>query len=312
MKPKITMQNSTNLSLDDAFELFIRKAQVRNLSSRTIQSYQQHYKFFSDFALKETPIKNITSDTVDNWLIYLKKNTNANEITRNSYLRSIRAFLYYCMECNYLKSFKIRMPKAEKKIKETYTDEELSRLLEKPNTNKCSFTEYKTWVFENYLLGTGNRLSTALDVKIGDVDFQSGTITLRKTKNRKQQIIPLSHSLSDILQEYLQIRGGSQDDYLFCNIYGEHGSNRTFEDLVAKYNIKRNVNKTSIHLFRHTFARLAILNGMDCFRLQRILGHSDLTVTREYVNMFSQDLQMDFDKFNPLDNITRKGNVIKM
>ncbi|MEF9916001.1 MAG: hypothetical protein RSD97_02475 [Lachnospiraceae bacterium] len=28
---------------------------------------------------------------------------------------------------------------------------------------------YGMWVFENYLLGTGNRISTVLDVKIGDV-----------------------------------------------------------------------------------------------------------------------------------------------
>ena len=145
------------------------------------------------------PITSITRDTVDDYILWLREKTEANDITINSYLRSVRAFLYFCMESNYILSFKVRLIKAEKKIKETYTEDELIRLLEKPDTSNCTFSCYKTWVFENYLLGTGNRISTALDWHIGDIDFQNGVITLRKTKNRKQQIIPLSSTLADIL-----------------------------------------------------------------------------------------------------------------
>ena len=100
--------------------------------------------------------------------------------------------------------------------------------------------------------------------------------------------------------------------YLFCNIYGEKGNIRSFEDLVAKYNHERGVEKTSIHLFRHTFAKHWILQGGDIFRLQKILGHSDLSVTKEYVQMFGQDLQMDFEKFNPLDNLKFNRHKIKL
>ena len=116
-------------------------------------------------------------------------------------------------------------------------------------------------------MGTGNRISTALDVRISDLNFQSGMITLRKTKNRKQQIILLSNILADILQEYLQIRGGEPEDSLFCNEYGQQACCRTYQQLVRRYNIKRNVNKTSCHTFRHTFAKNWILNNGDMFRL---------------------------------------------
>ena len=53
-----------------------------------------------------------------------------------------------------------------------------ARLLQKPDVNPCTFSCFKTWVFENYLLATGNRISTALDVRICDINFDSGTITL--------------------------------------------------------------------------------------------------------------------------------------
>lgn len=302
---KITMSKKTILTIQEAFELFIRKCKIKNLSELSIISYEKKMVPFCKFIDNQSPIATITSDTVDEYILWLRENSQANDITINSYLRSLRAFLYYCMECDYIPSFKIVLIKAEKKIKETYTDEELQRLLQKPDVDSCSFSTYKTWVFENYLLGTGNRISTALDVRIDDLNFQSGTITLRRTKNRRQQIIPLSHTLAQILQDYILVRGGEPDEYLFCNEYGEKASERTYQQLVRRYNIKRNVNKTSCHLFRHTFAKSWILAGGDMFRLQKILGHSDLTVTKEYVQMFGQDLQMDFEKFNPLDNMRK-------
>ena len=306
------MTKSTDLSVEEAFNLFIRKAKVRNLSDRTTTTYQYHYNMFSEFYDTNKPIKDVCVDTIDDYILYLRKHNNVNDVTINSYLRTIRAFLYYCMECKYVEHFKIKMPKVDKKIKETYSDDELERLLAKPNINECSFSVYKTWVFENYLLGTGNRLSSALNVKIEDVNFTDNIIILKKVKNRKQQIIPLSNTLSGILQEYLEIRGGKPDDYLFCNIYGEQGSLRTFQQMVKEYNIKRNVNKSSCHLFRHTFAKQWILAGGDIFRLQKILGHSDLEVTKEYVQIFGNDLQLDFEKFNPLDNFKTKQQVIRM
>lgn len=307
------MSKKSNLSIQEAFDLFIRKCKIKNLTDLSISSYEKKMVHFYEFIDKSEPITVVTKDTVDDYILWLRENTEANDITINSYLRSVRAFLYFCMEDRYIPTFKIQLIKAEKKIKETYTDDELVRLLEKPDVDNCSFSCYKTWVFENYLLGTGNRISTALDLHIGDINFQSGVIILRKTKNRKQQIIPLSATLAEILQGYLQIRGGEADDYVFCNEYGEQASCRTYQQLVRRYNRKRGVEKTSCHTFRHTFAKNWILNSGDMFRLQKILGHSDLTVTKEYVNMFGQDLQMDFEKFNPLDNLkSRSKGTIKM
>lgn len=56
---------------------------------------------------------------------------------------------------------------------------------------------------------------------------------------------------------------------IFCNNYGEKGDKRTYQQQVQNYNVKRKVNKTSCHLFRHTFAKQWILAGGDIFRLQK-------------------------------------------
>ncbi len=312
MKQQISMKKSKSPTLNEAFLLFERKCKVNNLSVNTINTYKIAYKIFTDFISGDTLVSAISHDTVDDFIMYLRENQNINNISVNSYLRNMRVILYYFMECNWMESFRIKMTRVEKKIKETYTDDELQRLLVKPDINSCSFATYKVWVFENYLLGTGNRLSSALNVQIKDIDFENGTILIKKSKNKRQQIIPLSNTLSNILKEYLEIRGDDPEEYLFCNNYGEQASCRTFQQLVRGYNIKRNVNKTSCHLFRHTFAKNWILAGGDIFRLQKILGHSDLTVTKEYVQMFGADLQLDFEKFNPLDRLSHKPTQIEM
>lgn len=302
---KIQMQKTNLLTVKEAFDQFIVKCRVKNLTDHSINSYSSKCQFFINFYGENNYLSNIFSSTIDEYILYLKENSKANDITINSYLRSLRAFLNFCSDYGYINRIKINLLKSEKKIKETYSEYELQVLLKKPNINSCSFSTYKTWCFINYLVGTGNRVSTAIELKVEDIDFDGSTIRLRHTKNRKQQIIPLSYTLSRVLREYLAVRGSERDMYVFCDEYGNKAKLSTYQQLVRRYNIKRGISKTSCHLFRHTFAKYWIINGGDIFRLQKILGHSDLSVTKEYLAMFGQDLQLDFEKFNPLDNVIK-------
>jgi len=69
------------------------------------------------------------------------------------------------------------------------------------------------------------------------------------------------------------------------------------------------VQKTSVHLFRHTFAKKWILSGGDIFRLQKLLGHSSLEIVKEYVNIFGADLKAQYDTFNPLESMYQALNL---
>ena len=115
-----------------------------------------------------------------------------------------------------------------------------------------------------------------------------------------------------VIKEYLEIRGGTPGDYLFCNNYGRKANERTFQQMVADYNRNRGIERTSIHAFRHTFARLYILNGGNAFILQKLMGHSDISVTKEYVDLFGTDLSVGYDRLNPLDGLGKRGTYIKM
>jgi integrase/recombinase XerD len=103
----------------------------------------------------------------------------------------------------------------------------------------------------------------------------------------------------------LDIRGGDQGDYLFCNSYGDQFKSRTLQDRILLFCEKRGVDtkRCSPHTFRHTFAKQAVLNGMDLFTLQKILGHSTLDMVRRYVNLLTDDEKKRF--ISPLDTLSK-------
>lgn len=291
-------------TLDNVFKEFYQIKKIQQMADKTLYDYKYAYELFSDFVGGNMLCSDISQKVIYDFIEHLqKKNPDIRATSINSYLRGIRAFLYFCMEQDYIKSFKISLIREEKKLKETYTEAELERLLKKPNIKKCSFAEYRNWVVVCYLLGTGNRLSTVINIKIGDLDFNSREIKLRTVKNKKQYIIPMSTVLEKTLKEYLTFRKGNEDDYLFCNAYGKQMTTDGLSTCIQRYNHSRGVLKTSIHLFRHTFAKRWILNGGDPFRLKTLLGHSTMAMTNEYVNMYGVDLQRGFDNFSPLDSM---------
>lgn len=301
---KIEMTKKT--TLDQGYDEFILNCKARNLREYTIKFYDNTIRTIYKFIQPKTYIDSITSDTVDNFILACKNELNIKDTTINTYLRALKTILYFFMGKGYMKEFKISLIKMDKEIIETYSESELDLLLRKPNIKKCDFIEYRNWVMCNFLLAVGCRLNSLINIKIEDIDFSNNMVYLKTTKNRKPLIIPLSETIIPILKEYINIRKGENEDYLFCTAFGTQVNRNTISGNLRSYNRKRGVTITGIHRFRHTFAKNWILNGGDIFRLQKILGHSDMEVVRNYVNMFTNDLQKDFNEFNPLENILKK------
>lgn len=298
-------KNSKNLS--DSFKQFIQYCKIKNLSEATITYYNESFRYFRKFHSDENP-KSINQQVIDDYNIHLQE-SNISDISVNTRLRGLRAIFKFMAKNNIISPVSISLIKSEKKIKETFTEEQLKVLLKKPNIKKCSFTELRNWTIVNYLIATGNRASTVINIKISDLDFDNLLIKIKNKKGKKEALIPMSQNLAYVLHEYLLYRQHiSEDEYLFVNEDNTQMKVYHLSRVIRKYNIKRGYFNGSLHIYRHTFAKLWIINGGDLFRLQSMLGHESMVTVREYVEMFSPDLQRDFEKFNPLDrlNVNRK------
>ena len=220
-----------------------------------------------------------------------------NDMTLYTYCRDLKTLMYYFMQCEYINTFKISLPKADKQPIECYMDNELKALLKKPELKKCSFTEYKSWVIINFLLSTGVRQNSLINIKIKDSDFDNEVAHIKVTKNRKPLIVPLNGTIIKILKSYLEVRQHeTEEDYLFCNVFGKQLIKSTVYNSIVDFHKARWVEKTGIHRYRHTFARKYILNGGSVTTLQKILGHSSLAITENYINVLTCDIKKDMEK----------------
>ncbi len=305
---KIQMKKSETIA--EVFDNFILTRKAKGLSDKTVLSYKSHFKSLRNYLNIELPIDDLTKTELENMVARMRDSRlAANSIS--SYVRVLKTFLSWC---NSEGITQINMPryKSEETIKETYSDSELERLLKKPNMRKCSFAEYRSWVIINLLVNNGTRAATVRNIKNKDVDLENLVIYLRHTKSKKSQVIPLCSELQGILKEYMRIRGGADEDFLFPTENGEQLKENGLRNNIARYNKRRGVLKTSIHLFRHTFARKYLVDcGGDAFTLQRLLGHSTLDMTKHYCAIFDADIAKNYDNFSPLQQL-KCNNRIKM
>lgn len=300
------------ISLKNGFDKFIVNCKVKNLSDMTIRYYKDGYRFFTTYLEnKDIYLENINKKMIDNYVLYMRSQ-GLRDTTINTRIRSIRAILYFLMEEGDLEYFKIKLIVQTQENKKLYTDKEIEKLLKKPNKKKCTFAEFRTWALENFLVATGVRSRSARNVKIEDLDFENDLIYIDTVKNRKPLVIPMSTALKKVLIEYLAIRKGSSEDYVFCNLEGKQLTKDALNNIISKYNKQRGVEKTGVHLFRHYYAKNYIQNGGDCLKLQKLLGHTTLEMTKIYVELYGNDLQKDYNKFNPLDVLIGNTEKIKM
>jgi integrase/recombinase XerD len=220
------------------------------------------------------------------------------------------------MNEGYIPYFKMRAIKVDKHPIETYSNDELKTLLQKPNLKKCKFTEYQCWVQTNLLFSTGVRQRSLIHIKVKDVDLFNNILNVNVTKNRKPLVVPISQTMANILREYLTFRQHeSGDDYLFCNVFGKQLTKSTSYHQLYTYNKGRGVETTGIHRYRHTFAKQWILNGGNVVALQKILGHSNLAITQNYINMLVSETAEEVNNINLIDKFiesrTYKMNMRK-
>lgn len=297
-------------TFESFYEEFILSRRVQNVRPATIEFYFWHLKPLKEYMIEKKieSINEICKRDLDQFILWLSAR-QSNPITINTYLRATRAFIYYAMSLDYLEAFSIKLVKHEKPVKETYSDEDISKLVKRPNLKQCRFTQYRDWVMVQYFLETGNRLNTVINIKVQDINLEAGLAILRTTKNRKPMYSPMGSSLVKILAEYIREWSLKDDDYLFPNPERKQLTKNAIQNTIAKYNKSRGVDLSSIHCFRHTFAKKYIMKGGNAFKLQKLLGHSCLTVTEQYISLFANDLAKDFDKFSTIDEFNGSSRM---
>ena len=298
---KLSKISLVSITFEQGCDRYILNCKQRNLREATINHYRQSYTQFYKYFDRKMLLSEITEQTYKDYVVHLCSIIE-NDVSVNSYLRDLITTIHFWMNEGFVPYFKMQAIKVDKHNIEIYSDSELKILLQKPDLKRCKFTEYQCWVQTNFLFSTGVRQRSMINVKVKDVDLYNNVVNINVTKNRKPQIVPISQTMANILKEYLKYRQhNSAEDYLFCNVFGKQLTKSTNYNQLYTYNKNRGVETTGIHRYRHTFAKQWILNGGNVVTLQKILGHSSLAITQNYINVLVSDAVKEVNTINLLD-----------
>ncbi|MDO4304525.1 MAG: tyrosine-type recombinase/integrase [Bacillota bacterium] len=307
------MPKNSNKTFGQALASYYHEKRSQGIAESTIATYQMHLEYFSNAFnnIKDVPCYEFDKMDYTYFLDCINADPQKNKTTVATYCRSVKAFLYWLMDNDYIeKPFKVQIPKAPKTIKVTYTDEELKQLLQDPRP--CSYSQYQTWVYINFVIATGLRESSILSIQLKEYSPTEGTVLVKETKSGNPLYVHLNVDMCNILNEYINNFELNPTDYIFCAQGGKRMARSTIIDNVAKYNRGRGVDKTSIHLFRHTFAKRYLESGGSIVDLQKLLDHANIETTMQYVKDYSLDVKKSVEVFNPQKQFTdvRKKNAI--
>lgn len=303
-----------SLEMDAARQSFFRHCRIRNLTDETLNFYRDTTKELARLLAAQEIVRplDITRDHVLSAIeakrtqtITRGRSDKPADATINKLIRGWRAFFNWLHTESFIDDnpFKgIGLIKAEKRIVETFSHDQINALLNAPN--KSSFTGYRDIAIMSTLLDTAVRISELAGIRTFDINWTDRSVKVYG-KGRKERLVPFSRKLERILRNYSEMRGVLDTDIFFVNIDNKPFKVRGIQQAVASYGEEARIKgvRVSPHTFRHTFAKLYIMNGGDSFSLQKILGHTSLEIVRMYVNLFGGDISAQHAKYSPLDRL---------
>jgi integrase/recombinase XerD len=301
-------QVNFDLTLVEMFERFLVAKRAEALASRTLEDYETHFGYFYEFLDGDIKSEDITADLLREYLSYMIHDRGLKPMTVNLRVRTLRAFMRFCFNEKYIDlplHESIKTIKVPEDTIQALTPSEMKVLLSV--IDESFYAGYRNKVMIYTLLDTMVRISELLAVRRDNVDLKGGSIQLEAdiTKNRKSRLVPLSSQTIKFITQYIAETSDFQSEFLFLTNDGRQLSANTFRRDMQDYGEKALIKnkRVSPHTLRHTGALFYIMNGGDPFSLQKILGHSDMSMVRKYIQMTESDVKRQHNAFSPLNRL---------
>lgn len=273
----------------------------QNFPADTHRWYQQKLYDFVEFLDKEgVDFEDITNRHIAAYLQQVQQRSSAqysrplSTKTVHGYGRAIKAWMNWAYVEDYIHTDvarKMRMPKQAQTMVEILSSEDIDKLMRVCRKEPGWLCERNRTILQ-VLLTTGIRNSELSGLKISDA-----TIGLADShlvvfgKGRKTRIVPLARQCQAQLHRYIhKIRPPElTTPWLFPSRRGTRLTVQGLDKMLYRLQSYAGLESRDIraHVFRHTFAVRFMEQGGDVAVLSRLLGHTSLSVTAEYLKQFT-------------------------
>ena len=247
--------------------------------------------------------KALTEDVVSEWL----KTLTCKPESKRSYLGHMRRFVRY-LNALEIPTYEPELFRAQSSfVAYTFSDEEFAAIIHAADNftikRKGKRSSYVFPMLIRILYGCGLRLGEALALRWCDINFDTKVITIKKAKNKKQRIVPISNSLAEVLILYngRMLEDNPNASILFESArtkspYLQHTFRYWFSQTLEQAgitNVRSQPSERIIspHTLRHYFTFKSFLKSEaegrsleeSGPRLAAYLGHESLSGTEKYI-----------------------------
>ena len=203
--------------------------------------------------------------------------------------------------------------RAQRQTPHIYSDEELTSLFEQARRLPYPLTSATYTTILGLLTATGMRVGEALALDQQDVDWRQSLLTVRSSKFGKTRQLPLHHSTTSALRDYVQVRDRlcprRRAPSLFVSRAGTRVFHQKFHHVFLRLIRLSGIGagpgrRPRLHDLRHTFAVKTLSdwyrNGVDVEQrlpwLSTYLGHVNPISTYWYLTATPELLMLAADR----------------
>ena len=265
---------------------------LRNLSKRTVKGYNNNVLKFLDFLEVDfsiTEIEAIRPPHIKKYVQHLM-HCGLQPTYINGILKSLRGYFKYAHAEGYIQdnpSKKVNWQKEGKVIIETFTDEEVRRMLRVYDYS--SYMSARNKLILAIAFDTGARNTEICSILEEDI---KNNVILIHGKGKKERHVPLTPYVKKVLLRYSRIKAQyfygkrAQTEFLLLSRTGRPLTKEALEYIFKNAGelagVRENL-RCSPHTARHYYAQANLRNGLDVYSVSRLLGHENITITKRYL-----------------------------
>ena len=264
----------------------------RNIySCETIQVYQRAFRAFIRH-IGDVRMVNVSQRDTD--LFKSKRLGEVSGVTVNLELRTLRAAFYTAVR------WKVISDNPFRQVKLCEINDQSPAYFSTENFRLLLSVVDEPWLRDLVTVGayTGMRRGELVHLRWEDVDMHIRGIHVRshgkfRTKFGKSRIVPMNQQVLQVMERR---RDHSHGDYVFesnCRPVNARHLSRVFKRCVRKAQLDERLH---FHSVRHSFASWLVQNNASLYQVQKLLGHSSITVTEMYSHLLPADLHEAVDK----------------
>lgn len=306
------------VKLHELIDDFSLNQQVQGRKEKYVELCNYRLNRWKDFVESEysiTELEQVEPIHIKHFIRHCQQTGIEKAITINGNIATLRVFFNELVDDGWLDEMsnpmrRIRNLKEEKRVIQTFTDEEVKRILR--DVQEETYSNVRDKLILIFLFDTGIRVSELCDIKVDDVSVRHIVI---HGKGSKQRLIYISKLMRRYMEKYEALKKlrfkkkhpSEIEDYYFLDQSAMRLSRSRINKILKEHCRNAGVRKEvrcSPHDCRHYFAQKQLKNGLDIYSLSRLMGHYDTQITSNYLRGLETETILEIGRIkSPLNKV---------